>query len=57
MANNDEITSVQSFTERTLKYGRNLMAVTVPIFVFALVPVPQVGRRHDASCRPWLRAT
>ena len=39
MAKNDEITLDQSFTERTLKYGRNLMVVAVPIFVFAWVPL------------------
>lgn len=49
MANNDEITSVQSFTERTLKYGRNLMAVTVPIFVFALVPVVDLANSRPLN--------
>ena len=44
MANNDEITSVQSFTERTLKYGRNMMAAAVPIIVFYFVPLVDLAR-------------
>jgi hypothetical protein len=39
MADSDGITTFQSFTERTLKYGRNLMAASVPILVFAWVEV------------------
>lgn len=39
MADNDGITRSKSFTERTLKYGRNMMAAAVPIIVFALVPL------------------
>jgi hypothetical protein len=30
----DKITPVQSFTERTLKYGRNVMVAAAPILVF-----------------------
>ncbi len=39
MTENDEITKFQSFSERTLKYGRNLMAAAVPIIVFDFVPM------------------
>ena len=44
MADNGEIIRVQSFTERTLKYGRNMMAAAVPIIVFALVPVVDLAK-------------
>lgn len=37
MPKSEEITEFQSFTERTLKFGRNLMAATVPIILFAWV--------------------
>ncbi len=38
MPANDEITLYQSFSERTLKYGRNMMAAAAPIIVFEWVP-------------------
>lgn len=38
MAESDGITVFQSFSERTLKYGRNMMAVAVAVIVFAWVP-------------------
>jgi len=44
MTNKEELSAGQSFGERTLKYGRNLMAVAVPILVFAWVPVVDIAK-------------
>ncbi len=44
MADTDGITEFQSFTERTLKYGRNLMAIAVPIVVFYFVPLVDLAK-------------
>jgi hypothetical protein len=38
MAEEKDISEVQSFSERTLKYGRNLMIAAVPMIVFAWAP-------------------
>lgn len=40
----DELSETQSFTERTLKYGRNLMATSVPMIVFSLVPMVDIAK-------------
>lgn len=44
MVIDDEITEFQSFTDRTLKYGRNLMAAAVPIIVFSFVPLVNLAK-------------
>lgn len=44
MAETDEITEFQSFAERTLKFGRNLMVAAVTIVVFAFVPVVDLAK-------------
>lgn len=49
MADKDGITTTQSFTERTLKYGRNMMAAAVPIIVFALVPVVDLAKSRPLN--------
>lgn len=45
MAIDDEITIFQSFSERTLKYGRNLMVAAAPITVFYFEIVDLAGSR------------
>ena len=49
MATDDEITTVQSFTARTLKYGRNMTAVAVPIIVFAFLPVVNLAKSRPLN--------
>ena len=49
MADNDGITQFQSFTVRTLKFGRNLMAAALPIIVFALVPVVDLAKSRPLN--------
>ena len=48
MAYHDDISEFQSFSERTLKYGRNLMVASNPLNVFAWS-----GAVDLANCKPF----
>ena len=44
MAADDGLSQFQSFSERTLKYGRNVMAASLPIIVFAWADVVDLAK-------------